>query len=464
MNKRSRQPILILRYYSWIATTPQTVTMKNLITYTLAATLAAGATAHQHQHVHNRRHAGSKVQKRGANVVTEYVVAATETVYELAGKQLGHEEAKAGLDGGNLIIVGESNPTYQPPAAAETTQPEAQKQKAEIGAQFYQSKEVTSAAAEAAPTTVVEVVSSVAAEKPKSSKASSSSNSGSSYSGSSSGSGVNKKFESGKVPCSTFPSEYGAEALDWLQLGGWSGIQYVPDFTLASLVITEIHTAVKGDKCKKGSMCSYACPAGYQKTQWPSAQGSTKESVGGLYCNDEGFLELTRDGYDTLCEAGVGGVSIQNDLDEDVVTCRTDYPGTENMVIPALASAGGSVSICNPEQEKYYIWNGSGTSAQYYVNKKGYSVEDACVWDSPKGKDAGNWAPVVLGVGQAADGITYISIFQNLPTSDAPLDFNIEITGDVNSECSYIDGAWTGGDSGCTTGMKSGGKAIVRYF
>ncbi|KAM0437422.1 hypothetical protein ACHAPT_001784 [Fusarium lateritium] len=442
--------------------------MKNLITYTLAATLAAGASAHQHQHVHNRRHAGSKVQKRGANVVTEYVVAATETVYELAGKQLNHDEAKAGLDGGNLIIVGESNPTYQPPAPAETAQPEPQKQKAEIGAQFYQSKaeQVTSAPVAAAPTTVVEVVSSVPAEKPKAKPATKTpSNSGSSSGGSSSGGqGISRKFESGKVLCSEFPSEYGAAALDWLKLGGWSGIQYVPDFSLNSVSITEIHTAIKGDGCTKGSMCSYACPPGYQKTQWPKAQGSTKESVGGLYCNEDGYLELTREGYDTLCEPGAGGVSIQNDLDEDVVTCRTDYPGTENMVIPALASAGGSVDICNPDQDKYYIWDGSGTSAQYYVNKKGYSVEDACVWDSPKGKDAGNWSPIVLGVGRAADGITYISIFQNLPTSTAELDFNIEITGDVNSKCSYINKKWTGGANGCTTGMKEGGKAIVRYF
>ncbi|KAM0245043.1 hypothetical protein ACHAP5_005715 [Fusarium lateritium] len=426
--------------------------MKNLITYTLAATLAAGATAqhHQHQHMHARRHAGSKVEKREPDVITEYVVGATETVYELAGEHINIKDAKAGLNGGNLVIVGESNPTYAAPAVVQTAAAQPKKvaqPKKEVGAQFYESESETVET----PTAVLEPVYTAPVTEPKTSQApkaskpkSSKSKTGGSSSGfNDSGAGVDKTFESGVVDCDTFPSEYGAVALDWLEMGGWSGIQYVPDFSFASKVISQIDTAINGDGCRPGAMCSYACPVGYQKTQWPAAQGAAKESIGGLYCNKNGKLELTREGYETLCEPGMGGVSIQNDLDEDVVTCRTDYPGTENMVIPAIAKAGSTVSVCNPNQKKYYNWNGSGTSAQYYVNKKGYSVEDACVWDSPKGKDAGNWSPVVLG-----------------------LDFNIEIklNGQDECECSYIDGVWSKGGDGCTATLLKGGKAVVRYF
>ncbi|KAG5796233.1 hypothetical protein H9Q69_004728 [Fusarium xylarioides] len=406
--------------------------MKNLITYTLAATLAAGATAqhHQHQHMHARRHAGSKVEKRDPDVITEYVVAATETVYELGGEEIDIQAAKV-------------------------SQP-----KKEVGAQFYESK--TAAATTAVYSAPAATQSK--ASKPKSSKPKTSGScscSGSSYSGSSSATGVDKKFESGTIDCSEFPSQYGAVALDWLNLGGWSGIQYCPDYSSVSKLIYQIDTAISGDGCKAGAMCSYACPVGYQKTQWPSAQGSERESIGGLYCNKDGKLELTRDGYDTLCEPGVGGVTIQNDLDEQVVICRTDYPGTENMVIPAVAEPGSSVAVCNPNQDKYYVWDGVGTSAQYYVNKKGYTVEEACVWDSCTGKDAGNWAPVVLGVGMK-NGMTFVSIFQNSPTSTALLDFNIEIKGG-NKKCSYINGQWSEG-TGCTTAAAEGQKITVRYY
>lgn len=441
--------------------------MKNLITFTLAATLVAGVAAqpHQHQHMHHhaRKQAGSKIVKREPDVVTEYVVAATETVYQLGDKVIDSKKARKGLKGGKLIVVGESNPTYVPPPPPATT---SEVESATLGAQFIE--KVSTSTPPPPPPTTTSVPpppppppsSSSSSEPPPPAstteavelnvnKASSQSSSSSS---SSQGQGINSKFPSGKVLCSDFPSSYGALALDHLNMGGWAGLQFVPGYTSSSLSISEIHTGIAGDTCSEGAMCSYACPAGYQKTQWPAAQGATKQSIGGLYCNSDGYLELTREGYDTLCEPGVGGVTIQNDLDEVVATCRTDYPGTESMVIPAIANPGGTVAVCNPEQNGYYIWDGSGTSAQYYINKKGYGIDDACVWNSaidPKG--AGNWSPVILGVGQAADGITYISIFQNLPTSTAKLDFNIEITGDVSIECSYIDGVWSSGsETGCT--------------
>ncbi|KAF7559588.1 hypothetical protein G7046_g4554 [Stylonectria norvegica] len=458
--------------------------MKNIIQYTLAATLVAGAAAtpqHQHQHHHARRHAGSKVLKREPEVVTEYVVAATETVYQLGNTVLDGDKAKEGLDGGKLIIVGESNPTYQPPPPAATTSVVS---KAGLGAQFIESAAPTTTkivlpakisssstsvvlietSTPVAPTTTststplppaTSTIAAVVSSAVHSKAASSSSSSGSSSGSSGSGQGIGSDFPSGKVKCSEFPSEYGALALDWLDLGGWSGLQFVPDYSPDSQSISDIITGVAGQTCSEGCMCSYACPAGYQKTQWPKAQGATKQSIGGLYCNSNGYLELTRSDSSSLCEPGAGGVTIQNDLEDLVATCRTDYPGTESMVIPAVANPGGKVAICNPDQEAYYIWDGSGTSAQYYINKKGYGSEDACVWNSSKDpKGAGNWSPLILGVGRAADGVTYISIFQNLPTSTAKLDFNVEITGDVTTECSYVDGAWSSGSgSGCTSCM-----------
>lgn len=415
--------------------------MRYAIKYTLAATLVASAAAHQHghQHFHARKDASPVEQRDEPDAVTKYVPGAVETVYELNGKVVKADEAKQGLDLGDFIVVGETAPTVSPPPPPPKPKPTTTSKAPKLGAQFIEQSSSSSSAAPA-PTTTSE------APKPKPSppKDDDDSNSG--------GEGVNTPFPSGKVKCSEFPSKYGAVALDWLDFGGWSGLQFVPDFTDGALSISSIVTGIAGQSCSKGCMCSYACPPGYQKTQWPKAQGSTKESVGGLYCNNDGYLELTRTDYDTICEPGVGGVSIQNDLDEVVSTCRTDYPGTENMVLPAIANPGSTVQLTNPDQEKYYMWDGQSTSAQYYINPKGFSKEDSCCWNSPLGPNkAGNWAPIIAGVGRAADGITYLSIFQNLPTSNAKLDFNIEIKGDITSECSYIDGKWTGsGNDGCT--------------
>jgi hypothetical protein len=422
------------------------------ITYTLVATMAAGAAAshhHGHQHLHAKK--GSKVQKREPDVVTQFVAGPTETVYKLGNELLDAEEAQDGLENGDYIVVGESTPTYTPPPPP----PEPTTSK-DLGGQFIESKSTPPPPPPPETTSIPPPPPETTSKQPQvaQANAASSSESGSGFGGVT---GVNAKFPSGKMKCSQFPSDYGALPVDWLGMSGWSGIQQAPGFTLGvSNAISNIIGGISGSGCEPGSFCSYACEPGYQKVQWPSSQGSTGQSIGGLWCNDDGYLELTRDGYDTLCEAGVGGVTIQNDLNEIVSTCRTDYPGSEAMVVPFPAQPGGSIALTNPDQNKYYQWNKMATSAQYYLNNKGLTPEQACVWDCEKDHDAcGNWAPVIIGVGKASDGITYLSIFQNKPTSSAILDFNVEITGDVNSECAFKNGAWTGGSDGCTVSLLS---------
>lgn len=414
--------------------------MKYAVRYTIAATLVAGAAAaghhHGHQHFHAKKDVASPVERREADGVVEYVVAATETVYEMAGELLDADEAKDGLDSGNFIVIGETTPTYTPPPPPpKPTTTSA----ADLGAKFIESK-----SEEPKPTTTSTTSSAPPPPKPSPSEEPKKDTP-------TTGGGLTSEFPSGEVKCSQFPSDYGAVPLKWLGFSNWSGIQRVPDYTKSSLSISEIHTGISGDDCEANSMCTYACPPGYQPSQWPKAQGSTKESIGGLFCNSDGYLELTRDSSKVLCEKGAGGVSIKNELSKVVATCRTVYPGTEAMVIPATANPGETIELCNPLQTEF-MWDNLPTSAQYYVNKAGYSTEEACVWDSetdPEG--AGNWSPMILGVGKAANGITYLSIFLNLPTSTAKLNFNIEIEGDVTSECSYVDGKFSGGSSnGCT--------------
>lgn len=423
---------------------PTTIEMKNLLQLAITATLAIGATAKSHQHLHRhvKKQAGFKVEKRGADPVIHYVAGATETVYKLGDKVLNAKEAAAGLKDGEYVVVGETTPEYTPPPPPPPppTKPTTSTAKI-IGAQFL---EKPSSAPPPAPTSIHTPPAPPPPPPPPKSTPTAKPNVPSSGTGDTGGTGLNAKFPSGKIKCSHFPSDYGAVAIPWVGNKGFSGLQHVPGFSMkTSLSISSIITGVAGEECSPFKMCSYACPNGYQKTQWSTAQGSSGQSIGGLYCNSEGFLELTRESCPTLCERGAGGVTIQNDLDEVVSTCRTDYPGTESMVLPVVAQPGESVELTNPIQAKSYNWEGKKTSAQYYINKKGLGPSDACVWTCAKDpRGCGNWAPANLGVSQDEDGITYISIFPNLPTSHAKLDFNVEITGDVTEECAYKDGNW----------------------
>lgn len=290
---------------------------------------------------------------------------------------------------------------------------------------------------------------------------SSSSSSSSSYS---SAKGVDASFPDGELSCDTFPSDYGAVALDYHGLGGWSGIQYVSMNALDTLV-DAIVTAVGGQSCTEGAMCSYHCPEGYLKSQWPSTQGSTGQSVGGITCTN-GKLHRTNKEYETLCVAGVQALSVQNTLNDTVCLCRTDYPGTESEALPTCVDSGSTVQLANPDGNTYYEWENKTTSAQYYLNPLGVHAEKACTWGAA-GENYGNWAPMNLGLGYK-DGITWASIFPNTPTTDVPLKYSVKYEGDVSSECYwdaeaelYYSPSAPGVKSGCTVSISNGGSATL---
>ncbi|KAI1101121.1 SUN-domain-containing protein [Jackrogersella minutella] len=410
----------------------------------LAASLATGSTAQPHNHGHHH-HKKNVAEKR--EVETTYVPA-TVTQYVLGTDEVSADEAKAGLDKGLYVVIGETTPTFTPPPKPVVTSSSSKED-----AVFIQKVTSTSSA----PSSSAYSTSSSPAP------AATSSASSSSGGGLTGATGVDAEFPDGKLKCSEFPEQYGAVPLDYLGLGGWTGLQFTPNYKIGDLSISFIVNGVKG-MAQQAGFYSYACPEGYVKTQWPSAQGATKQSVGGLLCNSDGYLELSRPESKTLCEPGVAGITIQNDLSKNVAVCRTDYPGIEAMVIPVDSQPGTTRNLANINSADYYHWTGLSTTLQYYINQPGVSYEDGCVWDCILNHDeCGNWAPTILGVGQAADGNTYISLFPNTPTSSAKPQMNINITGDVSIPCYFQDGQYAVGNSGCTTTIPSGGKAVIHF-
>ncbi|EAW19592.1 SUN family protein UTH1 [Aspergillus fischeri NRRL 181] len=410
---------------------------------TVALTLATAGSLvtaqHHHQHRHHQ-HKREDVVESGATVVQ----------YELDGKPISLKEVCAGLASQKLKFANNDHPTgicdNLSSAAAPASTPEVTP--AFAPAQFI---ELSSVVTPASPTSAP---SSEAVQTPAASSSSASS--------SSTATGLDADFPDGELDCSTFPSQYGAIPLDYLNLGGWSGIQYV---SYAGNFINHIVTAIAGDTCKDGAMCSYACPPGYQKSQWPSTQGATGQSVGGIECRN-GKLHLTNPSLSKkLCIPGVGGVSVQNTLGETVSVCRTDYPGTESETIPIGLGGNDLQPLTCPDGETYYKWQGKTTSAQYYVNPKGVTPDEGCQWGDGT-LPIGNWAPVNLGVGLNKG--KWLSIFQNSPTTSEKLDFNIKIKGDnLSGSCKYENGVFyseTGSSSsGCTVEVMSGDATFVFY-
>ncbi|PGH36693.1 hypothetical protein GX50_00353 [[Emmonsia] crescens] len=419
-----------------------------VLTVAAAGSLAA---AQPHRHNHHRH-----IHAKRAPDATEVVVVPGPTVYayELDGELIDQKEACKGITEGSLQWA---DPNSTDNACA--PQPSITKPKA---GEFYEKPEPTPPASSAGldrpkieipkieipkiEIPKIEIPPIVIPTPPSPPKG---------------GSGIDSDFPDGKLSCSEFPSDYGAISLSWLGLGGWSGIQYI---TVKDSAVSDIRTGIEGDGCEDGAMCSYACPPGYQKSQWPATQGATGQSVGGLECSG-GKLRLTNPSLSKkLCMKGAGGVEVKNTMNKVVAVCRTDYPGTESETIPLSATPGSTNELTCPDAGSYYTWKQMATSAQYYVNPKGVSIQEGCQWGDGS-RPIGNFAPINLGVGKK-DGATFISIFQNKPTTNAKLDFKIEIKGDnLSGKCRYENGLFygaTGSNSdGCTVGVISGTATYV---
>lgn len=261
------------------------------------------------------------------------------------------------------------------------------------------------------------------------------------------------EFRDGELDCSSFPSDYsGVLALDYLGFGGWSGI-YDPD------------AKSNGNSCKDGSYCSYSCQPGMSKTQWPDDQPANGVSVGGLQCRD-GKLYRTNTHTSNLCEWGVDAAIVVSELSDSVAICRTDYPGTENMVIPTVVQPGSTAALTTVDENNYYNWQGKKTSAQYYVNNAGVSQSQGCTWGQ-SGSGVGNWAPLNFGAG-FINGNAFLSLIPN-PNNNSPANFNVKIVPDGDSmltgECRYENGAYIGGNGsdGCTVTVTKGKAKFVLY-
>lgn len=307
------------------------------LTLATAGTLAAAqGHRHAHQHLHKQR-----------DVV---IVHATTWEFELDGQTVPAAEVCKGVADGTLAWADGVAPTGACDGAHALGQTAAEFVETSSSVESSTSSSSVAPTTSSTSTTSTTSTSSTTTAAPA---ATSSSNTGAT--------GIDAPFPDGELDCSVFPSQYGAVPLDYLGLGGWSGVQFV---NIVGDLVNDIVTAVAGQTCAEGAMCSYACPAGYQKSQWPSTQGATGQSVGGIQCQG-GKLHLTNPGLSkTLCIPGVGGVQVQNTLGDQVAVCRTDYPGK---------SFGGDLRSVHAERT---LWQRQEQRNKELTRRNRYGIRD----------------------------------------------------------------------------------------
>ena len=296
-----------------------------LLVAATAGTAIASPHAHNHAraHVHNHAHAH---EKRAIVEVHESV-----TVVEcwLGGHIIADSECKQGIANGTLRWADDGSIAINTARTSLVTLPNAaptaQAKPAIDSSPKPQSVALPPpppAASHEAPKPKPAVIAPAAVNKI--------SNSGSSFSTSNTAF-VDRTFPDGQLDCNEFPSQYGALRTDWLGLNGWAGVQ-VPNVDSAAGyddIMTVTRAQCNGDSCcSNGAFCSYACPEGYLKWQWPAKQGATGQSVGGLRCQNN-KLFLTNPSQPTLCGQGTTNVNVyvQNKMSQNVAVCRTNYPG-----------------------------------------------------------------------------------------------------------------------------------------
>ncbi|KAJ4424814.1 Sperm-associated antigen 4 protein [Gnomoniopsis sp. IMI 355080] len=455
--------------------------MKAALQVALAASLAAGVTAQPHNHLHRHQHARKHDHPApldARELITDYQFV-TDTVYvDVDGTSIDTENAVEGLDDGTYKIVGESTPKSVTPTPTSTPTPTPTPSSSSTSVSSTSAATTTSASG--GEFIEVKIGHSDSTSSSSTSSAAASTATASSSSSSSSGStGVDADFPDGEIDCSDFDSlkNYGAVELENTAVAPFLGYMHVgvDAYTLGQTddITVSISEPTSGDPTA-GTFVGYACPAGYDAAQWPAAQGSSGQSVGGLWCGSDEKLHLTRsDTTSKLCQAGAGNVHIVSKLSKPIYICKTWYPGNEGMYLPTLVSAGETVDLYNPLQEESYTWQGLTTSAQYYLNMQDVPVGQACTWtpDSPYTDVAGNWAGMNLGTSVDSDGDTFLSIFHNTPTSDAALDYNIQVAGTASggegdvSGCpckyEYSSNSVTGGGNGCTVSTSGGDIYII---
>ena len=309
--------------------------------------VAAPSPPRKHGHRHEENKDGDRheeIEKRSPHTttVTTNIVAATTLAYKVNGRFKSESEMCKGIADGSIVLAkGEKlPPSCSPSVGFPRIDTPASASTSVVAASATATASIIVAAQQSSPHSFLATASLAAQASTLETEARYTATV--SYSSDSASptaiveaQGVEKEFPDGKLDCSEFPSGYGAIEVPWMGIGGWSGIQYPQ---IEGNTVTHIDTAIPGgENCTAGAMCSYACPPGYQKSQWPSAQGSTGQSVGGLLCNQNSKLTLTNPGLSkSLCIRGTGATKVKNQLMTNAAICRTDYPGLKRAQISII--------------------------------------------------------------------------------------------------------------------------------